>query len=563
MKRLYMAFAVATLATMSFAQPLSTYRSMKDKPMGKPVDIVMSPVGNKTAMLARMKKAAGNADIITEQPKGTLHDNLYGTGEGFMTFFNSVYSSASDGTVERYVETDNGEVYIQNIVSTISPNTWVKGEKAEGDTIKFVFPQKYVAQEGMDDDGNPTGIVEFFYLYRCRINAERTSLDLDETSQTISYVLRNDSLIRVDNLDNGVILALCNGAGEWTGFGDYYQTWTKIKDEPCVPSASANKMKYQLDFVNTVEQYDSRIINVAIDGNDFYLGGLTDSAPDNWVKGKIDGDKVVFEGKKYMGVDKENKCHAYFSALGSEKVWSDYYHQEADSFFFVKSISFDYDAENKTLKSDKMFGVNMGTSTVKFINVFMEPQMKPWNDLPANPKDPDLLEFRPYDPNYGYGAMLYWLDNMSVDDNLLNADYLYYNLYFDGELFTAYPDEYVLLKEAMTDIPYSFSDGYDFNFTGSMHNMFFYMDGVSKVGIQAMYKYNDKVYKSNLVEFEITEDGFRPTAVNGVTDDADRVLSVSFYDLSGRRVSNPSSGIYLKTMKMADGTQKTVKIVKR
>lgn len=65
MKRLdYMALAVAMLATMSFAQPLSTYQSMKDKPTGKPMDIVMSPVGNKTAMLARMKKAAGNADII-------------------------------------------------------------------------------------------------------------------------------------------------------------------------------------------------------------------------------------------------------------------------------------------------------------------------------------------------------------------------------------------------------------------------------------------------------------------------------------------------------------------
>ncbi len=97
-----MALAAATLATMSFAQPLSTYRSMKDKPTGKPMDVVMSPVGNKTAMLARMKKAAGNADIITEQPKGTMHDNLYGNGEGFMSFFNSVYSSASDGTIERY-----------------------------------------------------------------------------------------------------------------------------------------------------------------------------------------------------------------------------------------------------------------------------------------------------------------------------------------------------------------------------------------------------------------------------------------------------------------------------
>ena len=66
MKRLYMALAAAMSVTMSFAQPHAKQQ----------VDVVMSPVGNKTAMLARMKKAAGNADIITEQPKGTLHDNL-------------------------------------------------------------------------------------------------------------------------------------------------------------------------------------------------------------------------------------------------------------------------------------------------------------------------------------------------------------------------------------------------------------------------------------------------------------------------------------------------------
>ena len=48
-----------------------------------------------------------------------------------------------------------------------------------------------------------------------------------------------------------------------------------------------------------------------------------------------------------------------------------------------------------------------------------------------------------------------------------------------------------------------------------------------------------------------------------MTADNGNVTSVSFSDLSGRRVSNLASGVYLKTMKMADGTQKTVKVVKK
>ena len=74
------------------------------------------------------------------------------------------------------------------------------------------------------------------------------------------------------------------------------------------------------------------------------------------------------------------------------------------------------------------------------------------------------------------------------------------------------------------------------------------------------------MYKSNLVEYAIDEEGnFTPieTAIKGATAESNTVKSVSFSDLSGRRVSNLASGVYLKTMKMADGTQKTVKVVKK
>lgn len=69
------------------------------------------------------------------------------------------------------------------------------------------------------------------------------------------------------------------------------------------------------------------------------------------------------------------------------------------------------------------------------------------------------------------------------------------------------------------------------------------------------------------MEYEVDDqDNFTPieTSIKGAEVDTNNsVTSVSFSDLSGRRVSNLTSGVYLKTTKMADGTQKTVKVVKK
>lgn len=580
MKKIYTALVTAMFATASFAQPLARvqangpfsnsplkYQPKIQQPKGNPMNFTMSKVNNKAALPAFARKAASDSELITEQPAGTLHDNLYGSGEGYLVFFGYVFPTSIDGTVERYVEGSNGEVYLQNAVGTIVPDTWIKGEKAQGDTIQFNFPQKYYVQEAVDDDGNPTGEQEYFYLFRSVLNEDGSSLVPDETSQTIKYVLRNDSLIRVDNYDKGVYLALCAEDGGWTGYADYYQTWSKMKEQPSVPSVTATKAKYQIEYINTDGIEDARIVDVAIDGNDFYLGNLTDNAPDNWAKGKIDGDKVVFDGKIYMGVDPVNQMHTFFASLGSEKIWDESYGQEVDSFYFEKSISFDYDAQTQHLKSDGMFDVNNGMNSVYSSATFESPEMKPWSNIPGSPKDPEMLQYRAFDENYGYGAIQFWFEKKSVDDNLLDANKLYYNVYFDDELFTAYPDEYSKITEELTDIPYYFSDGsYDFVAQGDSHILYFYMTGFSKIGLQTFYKDGDKVYKSNLVQYAIDEEGnFTPieTAIKGMTADDGNVTSVSYSDLSGRRVSNLASGVYLKTMKMADGTQKTVKVVKK
>lgn len=580
MKKIYTAFVAAMFATSSFAQPLAKvqangpfansslrYQPNIKKPAGQPMNFIMPTVSNQTTLPARVCKAASESELITEQPAGTLHDNLYGTGEGYLVMFGYIFNITLDGTVQRYVEGSNGEVYIQDAICTIPSGSWIKGYKAEGDTIKFDFPQKYYAQDAIDDNGKPTGEKEYFYAYRAVMNQAGTSIVPDPTSQTISYVLRNDSLIRVDNHDNNVYLALCTDDGGWCGYADYYQVWSKMKETASVPPASAEVSKYQVRFINKDGQDDARIINLAIDGKDLYLGNLSDNAPDNWAKGKLDGDKAVFEGKIYMGVDPVEQIHSFFAPLGSEKIWDELYGEEVDSFYFEKSISFDYDAVAKTLKSDGMFNVNKGMNSVYSTISYEAPQMQPWVEVPGSPKDPELLQFAPFDEAQGCGALQFWFDKNSVDGNLLDTKKLYYNIYFDGDLFTAYPDEYTNISEEITDIPYNFTDNsFDFVAAGDVHTLYFYMTGFTKLGIQTFYKDGDKVYKSNLVEYEIDDEGnFTPveTAIKGMTADNGNVTSVSFSDLSGRRVSNLASGVYLKTMKMADGTQKTVKVVKK
>lgn len=583
MKRFYTVFAAALFAAAAVAQPsarIARIAGSQSASQNCPIrqQNVKLPQGARktnqrlsdfikpSAFATRMKNTAIDQPLISEQPGGTLYSNYYGSETGFSVFWGQVFSTNVDGAAENFVVGNNGEVYLQNAMATLRQNNWIKGEKLEGDTIAFTFPQKYYVQDETDDDGTPTGNKEYFYLWRMLINDEGNDLVPDETSQTIKYVMRNDSIIRVDDAFNGgVILGLATDDGLWVGYGDYLSKWGKLNDKAVTLPATAKPETFQVDYWNENGNEDSRIIKVAIDGNDIYLGSLTDSNPNAWAKGTISGDKVVFTGKTYMGVDESLGYHTYFSPIGSEKVYSDIYEDYIDSLYFEKEITLDYDAQTKTLSSDKgMLAVNVGKNDVYTQALYDGPQMKPWKEVPGAPKDPELIEFSPYDEEMGYGVMQIYMEKNSTDGVLLNPEKIYYNIYFDDDLFTFYPDEYVALTDEMTDVPLNFTDNYDIVADGAMRGIYFFMDGVSTVGIQELYKDGDKVYKSNLVKYTIDEDGgFTGIGGIGIETGAKSVKSVSYTDISGRRVLNLTRGLYIKTVKMADGSQKSMKYVRK
>ena len=123
--------------------------------------------------------------------------------------------------------------------------------------------------------------------------------------------------------------------------------------------------------------------------------------------------------------------------------------------------------------------------------------------------------------------------------------------------------DYSKLTEDMTEIPYEFDDNYDIYAGGNRVYMNFSDEEMvtwSKIGVQSIYRGGDAENKSNIAWYDLT-DVWAATGVKNISTDA-ATTSVAYYDLQGRRVDNNAKGLVLMQVRKADGTVKTVKVVR-
>lgn len=158
----------------------------------------------------------------------------------------------------------------------------------------------------------------------------------------------------------------------------------------------------------------------------------------------------------------------------------------------------------------------------------------------------------------GFGYVTFDIPMLNTDGMLLDSNKLYYNVYINGDKFTLYPDEYHMLKEEITDIPYDFTDAHgglngDITIEGSLRTFILFSEGIESVGAQSFYVDGDKVYYSKLVEENVSG------AINDVKQDT-TIVEETYIDLAGRRVITPEKGVYIKRVKMADGSVKSDKV---
>ena len=137
---------------------------------------------------------------------------------------------------------------------------------------------------------------------------------------------------------------------------------------------------------------------------------------------------------------------------------------------------------------------------------------------------------------------------------------MYYNIYFDDEIFTFEPDEYPEFTTSVTDVPYNHY-GYDIQGSDDTRNVYFYTTGFEKMGVKEVYIDNDgKRYESEIAW--IDSEGNDLTDIKATSfKNLKSVKSISYTDLSGRKVTRPAKGLYIKSTTLDDGTVRTEKVI--
>ena len=349
--------------------------------------------------------------------------------------------------------------------------------------------------------------------------------------------------------------------GKFSGYGSSDNVISVMTEKPVTLPAGIQSTTYKMAYTDYYTKTDmQKNVSVAIDGNDIYLGKFYNNY---WIKGTINGSKVTFPTEQYLGSEKISYAnHEYFLVFDSQTYQS------------VNSMEFDYDKAAGTLTSSQILAVNQGKKYAALIEVWMNPTLTDAHFVVAAPATPVIVSVMPYGAEEGsnVGAMAYQLNTKTDDGQELNSDNIYYNVYLDGKLTTFSYPTYQALSASLTDIPFGFYDyytqqssgaiGYDFAVYNGMQYIYFY-NSFNTVGLKAMYIDNatGAKYESHTVTYDVTT-GNTTTGISATAADNGTVKSVVYHDLSGRKVSEPLKGIYMKTVESAKGKTSSVKIIK-
>ena len=494
-------------------------------------------------------RANEDTGIITEAPKGREVSYSKNTTAFYVTlgFALQEYRPAVIGNV---IFCDDNTGYIRNPFSAAITNSYLKG-LVDGDEITITLPQPIYYETGETDNN---------FVYQAdRLILVDGYYHPDTENNEIKFKMRNDTLLWDEPTDGSVILGLTYD-NQWMGYGDYSSTFIPMTDK-----------KTEVPDELTTEDWTfsanggSHTVGMAFDGDNVYMKGFYEALPDSWIKGQINGDTVTFNSGQYLGADETSGFQAYMMAAGSENVYDSIYRQEVGVYVFRDNIKFTYDMSAKKMyaesKNDSSMLVNAGKSTVYYIKRYDAPIIKQKTEITGaqKPATPQILYCDPYSEGLGFADIAFILPNTDVDGNELDTDKLHYNLFFDDDIATFTPDVYLGLKEEMTDIPYDFTDNWDFQIymDGTVREILFYETDIEKVGVRSTYTSDE----GESADSDIAWYYFTPTNISNIEPDNTDIKVVYYTDVAGRRISRPANGLYLKTEVYGNGTSKTTKVM--
>lgn len=556
-------YTVMAAVMMAAAVPAQASVVEVNQPSTEMKSVSLAPVRMLEESVSQRHKAPERApegwNPITERPEGEARQYLRSTLTYQNYFGFMLLISTLPGTLSEWVYGDDGSVYVQNPIGGFATDSWMKGE-VKDNKIVFPMPQSIYTLAGEEGD-------TYFNLNIMRyVPTGDNSYEMQKEDVPSEWVIKiNDDGTMESDMEEGLFLAFTyEDTGEWAWYGsgdDKYSEFNYTKNE--LPDG------LELESWALVSDNSGFLCDVAIDGENVYvMNYYTQYAGlETPIVGKIEGDKVVFQSRQFLGVVQD---YVIFFFGGEIKYGPD---GTPEGILYDEYV-FDYDAAAKTMSSPdptKLFVLNTNLDYMQYLAYYTAPTLKcqPSVNIVATPANPVPAYFAPFEADYGFGFFYYDLPLMSVDDEVLSPDLYFYNIFIDDEPFAITDDLNEEVEGEVYDIPFTMSwDGMYYNGT-VRHNWTFKFTGFDTIGLQSFYtgggerRYSRKM-TMNCETGEYTySDPDVTVGVDGVGESVDEV-SRTYYDLTGRRVVNPAKGqILIMKSEMSDGSVRNVKTVIR
>lgn len=528
MKKFLLFSAAALLSATVWAQDNAAIRQISISDAG-------TPLKTRTATKKAPARIPG-VDGILQTPAGKLVDNMTLSAFALYPRNFEIYQRPVSGKVSAIVEGDDGCLYVKNPIAVYDTDCWLKLDHKEGSTYVARLPQ--TATEAWDYEGETI-----------RLNFDRLDLDEDEgyyypsfgeSELTFRYengVLTSENELAEDE-EMPVMLGLTYDV---YGEDERDEAWAWYGENNIIVAPMTDTALGLPDGVTASKKTMSTAksdysVWMAENGNDIYL-----KFADNfgYARGTLADGKVTFENDQYLGVT--GSSFGYL--VGGVAVFvedEDYDEGGYTVYRPTESLVFDYKSGDALLKTDGTVIINEGNASFHPLTIYDKAVISDYISVESAPRDPEIVRYNEYDDFDEYGVFVFNFPTTSVDGQEISKADLHYNIFVKGAdtPYVFSKNMYELINTDMTDVPYSFTDGgYDFSVNGERHTLVIYED-MGVIGVQSVNSANGKIYKSNIV----WSDG--SASIKDIT--ADDAAEYMIYDLQGRRVSNPSPGIYIR-----------------
>lgn len=535
------------------------------------------------------------ADVITTAP-GTPRE--YTKESGGYYNYGSIAAYQDWGQASKIVW-DGNDAYFYNILSYKETFSYVLGFR-EGDEIQVPMGQSVDAG---DDFDVCIGLLRTMIWTEKNPNWEEEDGDygrevnyinfiVDESMDEVSYYIMEDGSIILDlpevnensvplpdygveylnpedyGFPDYVIGFYYSDDLGWTGDADLYQLYEEFNYEKVEVPENVEFEYYS--YLNSGNQ--GVLVNVGRVDDTLYIKGLSMYAPDAVFKAKIieteNGYKASIAQDQFIGMD----MYGYYNLITKALV----YDPSINDFDFgipgtVATFSLSMDETGQIVSmstdDDSILVFNYASELYDPYDEFMNITLRYQATLEGTPCTPYNVWYEEHDDWLGANYLIFHMNEISEDGLILDVNEIYFRVYVNGELFEFQQHDGMDLKDDFvtmyagvyqptTMIPYLFDNGFDlFSFEDEFYVGFYTWD-VETVGVQAIYTYGDEETYSELVTVSAKED-------DSVESFNAEVISTQYYDLSGKMVTNPQGGIFIKRSVMSDGSVKVSKVAKR